>query len=76
MGRLRIMGSRGDRQIEWCQGDIDSLRMAEAEFRRWVARPGNLAFGFKRPSVSDGHQIRCFDSELSERRRVPQMRGG
>ena len=76
MGRLRIMGSRGDQQIEWCEDDSESLILAEGEFTRWIARPGNLAFGFKRPSVSDGRQILSFDPELSEIILVPQMRGG
>jgi hypothetical protein len=40
MGRLRIMGSEGDRQIEWCQDDPESLLTAEREVKQWLERPG------------------------------------
>jgi hypothetical protein len=50
MGRLRIMGAEGDRQIEWRRDDPESLLRAEREVRRWLESPGRLAFRFERPS--------------------------
>ena len=76
MGRLRIMGSDGDRQVEWSQDDSDSLLRAEREFERWLKRPGRLAFGFKHPHLSMGEKLNSFDPNASEIILVPQMRGG
>ena len=40
MGRLRIMGSEGDRQIEWREDDPQTLLRAEREFKRMVGTSG------------------------------------
>lgn len=76
MGRLRIMGSEGDRQIEWREDDPQTLLRAEREFKRWLERPGHLAFGFRRPQLNAGVKLSVFDPEASEIVLVPQMRGG
>jgi hypothetical protein len=76
MGRLRIMGREGDRQIEWSQDDPDSLLMATHEFEQWIAQPGHLAFGFKRLRLDAGERLDAFDPEAAEIVLVPQMRGG
>ena len=57
MGRLRIMGAEGDRQIEWRQDDPQTLLRAEREVREWLERPGHLAFGFSRPQLNAGVQL-------------------
>ena len=76
MGRLRIMGREGDRQIEWSHDDPASLRMAAHEFEQWIAQPGHLAFAFKRLRLDAGEKLDSFDPEVSEIILVPQMRGG
>ena len=76
MGRLRIMGRLGDRQIEWRQDDLESLVLAEHELAEWLNRPGHKAFGFKHSHLGAGKQITSFDSTLFEILLVPQMRGG
>lgn len=76
MGRLRIMGRVGDRQIEWRQDDLESLVLAEHELAEWLNRPGHKAFGFKQSHLGAGKQITSFDSTLFEILLVPQMRGG
>jgi hypothetical protein len=76
MGRLRIMGREGDRQIEWSHDDPASLLMAAHELERRIAQPGHLAFGFKRLRLDAGEKIDSFDPEAAEIILVPQMRGG
>ena len=76
MGRLRILGRDGDRQIEWSRDDPDSLLLAEHELEQWIARPGYLAFGFKRLHLDAGERLDAFDPEAAEIVLVPQMRGG
>jgi hypothetical protein len=76
MGRLRIMGSDGDRQIEWFQNDPQSLLRAEREVEQWLKRPGRLAFGFRQPQLNIGEKLRTFDPDAAEIILVPQMRGG
>jgi len=76
MGRLRIMGREGDIQIDWHRDDPDSLRYAQREVERWLARPGHLAFGFTRPDLEAGEKLNAFDPEAVEIVLVPQMRGG
>jgi hypothetical protein len=76
MGRLRIMGAEGDRQIEWRRDDPESLLRTEREVRRWLESPGRLAFRFERPQLNAGERLNAFDPEASEIILVPQMRGG
>jgi hypothetical protein len=76
MGRLRIMGREGDRQIAWSQDDPESLRIAASEVEQWMARPGHLVFGFKRLHLAAGEKLDAFDPEAAEIILVPQMRGG
>ena len=76
MGRVRIMGREGDRQIAWSRDDPESLRIAANEVEQWIAQPGHLAFSFKRLRFDAGEKIDSFDPEAAEIILVPQMRGG
>ena len=76
MGRLRIMGRDGDQQLEWHENDPDSLLRASHEVEQWLARSGNLAFGFSRPQLGAGEKLTAFDPDAAEIILVPQMRGG
>ncbi len=76
MGRLRIMGTEGDRQVEWTLEDPESLRRAEREVAQWLQCPGRLAFGFTRSQLEAAERLDAFDPHASEIILVPQMRGG
>lgn len=81
MGRLRIMGGDGDREIKWPQDDPDGLLTVKRDVEDWLAHPGHLAFGFKRPYMSASEKLSAFDPRfaaivlvLQENRRRPWAR--
>ena len=66
MGRMRIMGPRGDSEMEFTPEDHAA---AQAKFDEFL-KNGGLAFR------EDGEQTKAFDPNAAELIMVPQLRGG
>lgn len=71
MGRMRIMGRRGDSVVEWDQKTADAAQKKFDEF----LTGGGLAF--KADKVGgEAEQVKSFDPKAEELILVPQIRGG
>lgn len=71
MGRMRIMGRRGDSVVEWNQETADA---AQKEFDEFLTG-GGLAFKADKEG-GEAERVKSFDPKAEELILVPQLRGG
>ena len=74
MGRLRILGKDGDREMPWTPADSRQLTAVRCEFET-LLRAGYQAYSLD-DTGRTGEHLRQFNPEAAEIILAPRFRGG